>query len=118
MMQTACVSLGIKEEKNRRFEQVMARAAVIVILRRDFAGGVQQIGRLFNVDHTTVIHHCDKHPHRVLNDVRYAELYTYIRLSMVDEMFDPTIRTQPIIENIKLLCELSFSERTRSGTLV
>lgn len=51
--------LKIKPDKSRTAEQVKARAAMMVALRKYTT--TMNIGQAFGVDHSTVVHHTKKH---------------------------------------------------------
>lgn len=87
----------------------------MVILRYELSATVTNVGRLFDKDHTTVMHHSSKHKYRLQQDTAYRELYFYLRESIADLLFEDNTPAKPIIENIKKLCDLSFTERTESG---
>lgn len=52
--------LKMKPDKSRKSDQVKARAAMMVAMRENGLL-LGQIGNLFDVDHTTVVHHVGKH---------------------------------------------------------
>jgi hypothetical protein len=78
--------LDITYTRNRRFEIVMIKACVINILYRYFGANTVQTAKLFDIHHSTVIHHHRAHPNRYKQEVEYAELYNYLtRHATLDE---------------------------------
>jgi S-adenosylmethionine/arginine decarboxylase-like enzyme len=52
--------LGIKRDKSRKQEQVKARAAMMTAMRQNELT-TTSIAKLFDSDHSTVVHHTRKH---------------------------------------------------------
>ena len=67
------LELGLTPSKTRMKEQVQARAAIMVALREYTT--TTAIGKLFGMDHSSVVHHCRKHDDNVLYWKGYAKMF-------------------------------------------
>lgn len=65
--------LGIKPSKSRKTEQVQARAAIMVALRRHRT--TVHLGKVFDCSHCTIVHHCQKHADNMLTWAGYNNKY-------------------------------------------
>lgn len=65
--------LGIVQNNSRKREQVQARAAMMVALKKFKT--CSAVGRLFGMDHATVVHHCKNHAGNMATWDGYHEKY-------------------------------------------
>lgn len=75
----------MKPDRSRLREQVQARAAMMVALRKYKTCAL--VGRVFDMDHATVIHHEKNHEGNMLSWDGYEEKYR-----IAESMCDQTIR--------------------------
>jgi hypothetical protein len=67
------LELGLTPSKTRMKEQVQARAAIMVALRDYTTTTV--IGKLFGMDHSSIVHHCRKHDENIMYWPGYAKMF-------------------------------------------
>ena len=67
------LELGLTPNRTRMKEQVQARAAVMVALRQYTT--TTAIGKLFDMDHSSVVHHCKKHDANMVYWKGYAKMF-------------------------------------------
>jgi|GEM_PF-4344824 hypothetical protein len=67
------LELGLTPSRTRMKEQVQARAAVMVALRQYTT--TTAIGKLFDMDHSSVVHHCKKHDANMVYWKGYAKMF-------------------------------------------
>jgi hypothetical protein len=67
------LELGLTPSKTRMKEQVQARAAIMVALREYTT--TTAIGKLFGMDHSSVVHHCRKHDENIMYWDGYAKMF-------------------------------------------
>jgi len=67
------LELGLTPNRTRMKEQVQARAAVMVALRQYTT--TTAIGKLFDMDHSSVVHHCKKHDVNMVYWKGYAKMF-------------------------------------------
>ena len=64
---------------NRQEPLATARAILMATVRERSDMSLCSIGRAFNRDHATVMHHTQNHPDRMTMDPEYKENYTAIK---------------------------------------
>lgn len=101
--------------ERRHLKPTLVRAAVMCVLRNDLGHKVEEVGASFDKHHSTVLHHTQKHKDRLHQDQTYREVYFYLREAVADIIYNDNTPAKPIIEKIKTLCDLSFTERIESG---
>jgi|DEB0MinimDraft_6_1074348.scaffolds.fasta_scaffold67677_1 hypothetical protein len=67
------LELGLTPSKTRMKEQVQARAAIMVALREYTT--TTAIGKLFGMDHSSIVHHCRKHDANIMYWDGYAKMF-------------------------------------------
>ena len=67
------LELGLTPNRTRMKEQVQARAAIMVALRQHTT--TTAIGKLFDMDHSSVVHHCRKHNDNLLYWKGYSKMF-------------------------------------------
>jgi len=67
------LELGLTPSRTRMKEQVQARAAIMVALRQYTT--TTAIGKLFDMDHSSVVHHCKKHDANMVYWKGYAKMF-------------------------------------------
>ena len=65
----------VRVVRSRKFEVVMIKACIMNILASQYQLGPVKIGRLFNIDHSTAIHHTQAHEIRYKFEPEYKDLY-------------------------------------------
>lgn len=78
------ITLKLYRDRTRRKEQVQARAALMSALKKYM--GVTEIGRLFEMNHATIINHTKKHGFNKVSWPGYEEKYD-IASAMCASMF-------------------------------
>jgi len=78
------ITLKLYRDRTRRKEQVQARAALMSALKKYM--GVTEIGRLFEMNHATIINHTKKHSFNKVSWPGYAEKYD-VASAMCASMF-------------------------------
>lgn len=86
--------LGMHPDRSRQREQVQARAAMMVALKK--YKPYTTVGRAFELDHATVIHHCKNHEGNMISWDGYEEKY-----KIAEAMCDRTIKYKTIQAKIK-----------------
>ena len=81
--------LGMHPDRTRQREQVQARAAMMVALKK--YKPYTTVGRAFGLDHATVIHHCKNHEGNMVTWDGYEEKY-----KIAEAMCDRTIKYKTI----------------------
>lgn len=70
--------INVKYTRSRRREVILAKACVINALSKYFGANTVQIGELFDMHHSTIVHHLKCHHHRYRYEDEYASLYDYL----------------------------------------
>lgn len=86
--------LDMIPDRTRHREQVQARAAMMVALKKYRPYSV--VGRAFDLDHATVIHHCKNHEGNMLSWDGYEEKY-----KVAEAMCDRSIRYKTFQAKLK-----------------
>lgn len=81
-------------------EVVDCRSAISNVLRRCYRVRLTEIGKLLNLDHTTIIHHIRNHEGRYICRDEYRELYD----ELVDYSSYGYVVDDEIFDKIKTLC--------------
>jgi hypothetical protein len=76
--------LDIRYTKSRKKELIQIKCAIVNVMRRYCSASTVQLGRLFNIHHTTVIHHSKDHWSRY----RYEDDYSLLYDKMVRHVMD------------------------------
>lgn len=71
--------------RRRNAEIILAKACVINVMSKYFGANTVQIGELFDMHHSTVIHHLQKHHTRYKYEDEYASLYDFLMKSVMQK---------------------------------
>lgn len=77
--------IDLTYSRTKRFEIVRVRAAVINILWRQYNMPKLVISNFMGMNHSTIIHHTQAHPHRYRHEASYADLYDALCAQFFDE---------------------------------
>jgi chromosomal replication initiation ATPase DnaA len=67
--------IDVRFTRRRTREIIHAKAGIINVLNKYHGLNTVQIGRCFDLNHSTVIHHLRDHPYRYRYEDEYARIY-------------------------------------------
>lgn len=105
--------LGLEYSKSRVREQVQARAAMMVALKKYKPYSV--VGRAFDMDHATVIHHCKNHEGNLATWGGYAEKFDIAKAMCAKTIKYKTVQAKlkSVRHEIKRLQRIEFEMMKR-----
>lgn len=85
--------------KFRSHQMVLAKACIFNVLSKQFGATTTAIGELFDLHHSTIVHHHSAHYTRYRYEDEYANLYDYL-ISKCNEDNKSVIDVDDVIQKI------------------
>lgn len=92
--------IDVRYTRSRRDEIVLIKGCIINVLSKYFGLNTVQIGGLFDLHHSTIIHHLKAHPTRYRYEDDYATHYDYLLKASMNKDKD-TIDVESVLATLK-----------------